>query len=59
LWSGQTAEEWRDHFERTLSFEDCQFLVVYNWNPGIFGQGLPGNEGLKQLFATWQRPVSH
>lgn len=59
LWPGQTAEEWRDHFERTLSFEDCQFLVIYNWSQGVFGQGLPASEGLKQFFATWRRPVSH
>jgi hypothetical protein len=33
-WRGGANEaEWRQHFERTLSFKQCRLIAVYNWEP--------------------------
>ncbi len=52
-WGGATAAEWLAHFERTLSFLDCRFICVYNWNLGMFENSPPGQEAVRKLVAEW------
>ena len=50
-WHGENAAGWRDHFERTLSFRDCRFVVVYNWNCGLSLKQHPdGIDALNAMF---------
>lgn len=30
-WPGQNKLEWVNHLQRTLSYNDCRFLVIFNW----------------------------
>ncbi len=53
-WGGPTAAEWEDHFRRTLSFRDCRFVCVYNWNLGMFEKSAAGQEAVKRLLAEWR-----
>jgi len=53
-WGGATASEWEDHFRRTLSFQDCRFICVYNWNLGMFEDAAPGQEAIRKLVAKWR-----
>jgi hypothetical protein len=52
-WGGRTAAEWEDHFRRTLSFQDCRFICVYNWNQRAFETQAAGQEAVRALLATW------
>jgi hypothetical protein len=53
-WGGADITQWRDHFRRTLSFEDCRFICVYNWNHGMFRNELAGQEAVRRLVAEWR-----
>ena len=53
-WGGATAAEWEDHFRRTLSFRDCRFICVYNWNLRMFEDAVPGQEAVRKLVAEWR-----
>jgi hypothetical protein len=53
-WGGATADEWEDHFRRTLSFRDCRFICVYNWNQGMFEHAEAGQEAVRRLVAEWR-----
>jgi hypothetical protein len=49
-WQGNDEASWRDHFERTLAFRNCRFLVIYNWNCGLSFSQQP--DGLRALRAV-------
>ena len=53
-WGGATAADWEDHFRQTLSFRDCRFICVYNWNQGMFEKAVPGHEAVRKLVAEWR-----
>jgi hypothetical protein len=53
-WGGANAAEWEDHFRRTLSFRDCRFICVYNWNLGMFENAAAGQEAVRKLVAEWR-----
>jgi len=53
-WGGATADAWEDHFRRTLSFQDCRFICVYNWNLGMFERSAAGQEAVRKLVAGWR-----
>jgi hypothetical protein len=53
-WGGATATDWEDHFRRTLSFRDCRFICVYNWNLRMFENAVPGQEAVRKLVAEWR-----
>ena len=53
-WGGADAAEWEDHFHRTLSFRDCRFICVYNWNLGMFERAADGQEAVRKLVAEWR-----
>jgi hypothetical protein len=53
-WGGANAAEWEDHFRQTLSFRDCRFICVYNWNLGMFENAAPGQEAVRKLVAEWR-----
>ncbi len=52
-WPGRTAEEWRAHFASMLTFAECRFVAVYNWNQHGFKDNEAGIEGLRELVASW------
>ncbi len=52
-WGGANAAEWEDHFRRTLSFRDCRFICVYNWNLGMFENSAVGRQAVRRLVAHW------
>jgi hypothetical protein len=54
-WGGSTAAEWADHFQRTLSFRDCRFICVYNWNLRMFQRQTAGHEAVRSLVRSWSR----
>ncbi len=43
-------------FRRTLSFGDCRFICVYNWNLGMFENAVPGQEAVRKLVTEWRHP---
>jgi hypothetical protein len=49
-WGAADAAEWEYHFRRTLSFADCRFIDVYNWNR-MFSNDLPGQQAVRDLVA--------
>jgi len=53
-WGGLTAGEWENHFRQTLSFRDCRFICVYNWNLGMFEKSAAGQEAVRKLVAGWR-----
>ena len=53
-WGGATAADWEDHFRRTLSFRDCRFICVYNWNQGMFQNSAAGQEAVSKLVRNWR-----
>jgi hypothetical protein len=53
-WGGATAAEWEDHFRQTLSFRDCRFIGIYNWNQGMFEKIPEGQEAVRKLVAGWR-----
>ena len=53
-WGGANASEWENHFRRTLSFQDCRFICVYNWNLGMFEHCPAGQEAVRKLIAEWR-----
>ncbi len=52
-WGGSNAAEWEDHFRRTLSFRDCRFICVYNWNLRMFERQAAGQEAVRRLVGEW------
>ena len=55
-WQGTDEASWRDHFERTLAFRNCRFLVIYNWNCGLsFSQHPDGILALRAVIREWKR----
>lgn len=56
-WQGDDEAGWRDHFERTLNFQDCRFIAIYNWNCGfVFQQQGAGIAALRTLIHEWREP---
>jgi len=53
-WGGATAADWEDHFRQTLSFRDCRFICVYNWNLRMFENAASGQEAVRKLVAEWR-----
>jgi len=53
-WGGATAADWEAHFRSTLSFRDCRFICVYNWNLGMFDKSAAGQEAVRQLVSEWR-----
>ncbi len=53
-WGGADAAAWEDHFRRTLSFKDCRFICVYNWNRGKFENDTDGLEAVRRLMRSWR-----
>ncbi|MHB0954914.1 MAG: hypothetical protein ACYC0X_00905 [Pirellulaceae bacterium] len=54
-WQGNDEAGWRNHFERTLAFRNCQFLVIYNWNCGLsFSKHPAGLHALQTLLRDWK-----
>ena len=53
-WGAPDAAGWEDHFRRTLSFRDCRFICVYNWNQGMFEKEMAGLEAVRKLVLTWR-----
>jgi hypothetical protein len=43
-----------DHFRRTLSFRDCRFICVYEWNLGVFERAAAGQAAVRKLVAEWR-----
>lgn len=57
-WHGKNETEWRDHFMRTLSFRDCRFIAIYNWNCGLSLKHHPaGITALRGLVRDWPCPA--
>jgi hypothetical protein len=52
-WGGANSADWEDHFRRTLSFRDCRFICVYNWNLGMFQREAGGQEAVRRLVKAW------
>ena len=50
-WGAATAREWEDHFRRTLSFRDCRFICIYNWNRSIKEEHA---EAVRKLVSEWR-----
>jgi hypothetical protein len=50
-WPADSVAGWKANMRRTLSFGDCRFLCVYNWNQGGFSQDPNGIEAVRQLLA--------
>lgn len=53
-WGAADAAGWENNFRRTLSFQDCRFLCVYNWNQGMFEKVPVGHEAVRRLVQTWR-----
>jgi hypothetical protein len=53
-WGGANTAKWEDHFHRTLSFQDCRFICVYNWNLGMFEYSPAGKEAVRKLITEWR-----
>jgi hypothetical protein len=53
-WGGANAAEWENHFRRVLSFQDCRFICVYNWNLGMLKHCPAGQEAVRKLIAEWR-----
>lgn len=57
-WGGSTKEEWLDHFRRTLTFRNCRYVAVYNWDCGFsFKHEQAGHEAVRELVGTWNDQV--
>ncbi|HNR30608.1 MAG TPA: hypothetical protein PKI11_06940 [Candidatus Hydrogenedentes bacterium] len=55
-WQGDGEAAWRANFERTLSFRDCRFIAIYNWNCGLSLREHPtGIAALRSLICDWAR----
>ena len=54
-WGAANAADWEDHFRQTLSFRDCRFICVYNWNLGMFERASAGQEAVRKLAAEWRK----
>lgn len=51
-WRGAAdAAGWRRNFERTLSFEQCRLITVYNWEP--FSQTPEATAGARMTVEAW------
>ncbi|HOE65713.1 MAG TPA: hypothetical protein PLO62_04235 [Candidatus Hydrogenedentes bacterium] len=53
-WGASTAQEWKEHFEKTLGYLDCRFVGVYNWNQGGFKTDPNALEGFRALLREWE-----
>lgn len=54
-WGGHDAVAWEENFRRTLSFKDCRFICVYNWNQGMFEREKGGQEAVRKLVGEWRK----
>ena len=51
-WGAPDAAGWQEHFEKTLGFQHCRFITVYNWNCGLRLRGNSvGQQGLRHFFS--------
>ena len=54
-WAAKDAAGWRHHFERTLNFENCRMIAIFNWNCGFkFKEEAGGLEALRELLQDWR-----
>jgi hypothetical protein len=53
-WGGASAADWEKHLRSTLSFRDCRFICVYNWNQGMFKDSAAGQEAVRRLVGDWR-----
>lgn len=53
-WGGATAANWEAHLRSTLSFRNCRFICVYNWNQGMFEDSAAGQEAVRRLVRGWR-----
>jgi hypothetical protein len=53
-WGGSGPAEWEDHFRRTLSFRDCRFICIYNWNLRMFEKEAAGQQAVRKFVGEWR-----
>ncbi|HVK96404.1 MAG TPA: hypothetical protein VM368_01245 [Flavisolibacter sp.] len=51
-WPGNTKLEWKYNVLTTLSFKDCRFIAIFNWENGL--EKYPhGIEAIKEVINEW------
>lgn len=53
-WGAANAADWEQHLRSTLSFRDCRFICVYNWNQGMFENSAAAQEAVRRLVQDWR-----
>ncbi len=55
-WGAPGKAQWREHFERTLGFMNCRFIVVQNWDCGFeFRNEAAGQAAVRAMVRAWAR----
>ena len=54
-WGAVTEQDWLDHYKRTLSFGNCRFIAIYNWDCGFeLRKEKAGLAALRSLVKEWR-----
>lgn len=52
-WPGNNKNKWIYNIQTTLSFKDCRFLAIYNWENGL-EKSTEGIEALREVITNWK-----
>ena len=52
-WPGENKLEWMYHLQRTLTFRDCRFLNIYNWDNSL-GKKEDAIEAVREVIQQWE-----
>lgn len=52
-WPGHSKNEWVYNIEQTLSFRDCRFIAIYNWENGI-EKSSDGIKAIREVVSDWK-----
>ncbi len=54
-WGAPDKGTWKDHFLRTLRFQDCRHIAVYNWDCGFrFKVEQAGHAAVREVVTEWR-----
>lgn len=52
-WPGSNKLEWKYNLLKTLSFKNCRFLTIYNWDDSM-EQNKAGLKAVREVIADWK-----
>lgn len=52
-WGGTSKQEWVDHLHRTLTYKNCRFLTVYNWE-NMLEKDPNGIAAVREVIGSWK-----